>query len=207
MGEVYRARDTRLDRTVAIKVLPPDMAADPPSRERFEREARAVAALNSPAHLHAPRHRALRRDRLPGDGVRGGRDAGGAPDKGTASAGAGAGTAIEIASALDRAHRAGIVHRDIKPGNIMLTKGGRQAARLRDRESVRAGEGGRRDDRASRAGPDRAGPDRRHGAIHGAGADRGWTRRCADGHLRPRRRAVRDGDGAEGVRRRTARPA
>ena len=53
MGEVYRARDTRLDRTVAIKVLPSHLAADPERRERFEREARVVSSLSHPAHLHA----------------------------------------------------------------------------------------------------------------------------------------------------------
>ena len=50
MGEVYRARDTRLDRTVAIKILPSTLAADPQFRERFDREARAISALHSPAH-------------------------------------------------------------------------------------------------------------------------------------------------------------
>src|SRR6187431_985191 len=65
MGEVYRARDTRLERTVAIKVLTGALAADAESRRRFEHEARAIAALNDP-HLHHPRHRPPRRARLPG---------------------------------------------------------------------------------------------------------------------------------------------
>jgi serine/threonine protein kinase len=57
MGEVYRASDTRLDRTVAIKVLPPNVAFDAQSRERFERESARRRGAESPAHLHAARHR------------------------------------------------------------------------------------------------------------------------------------------------------
>src|SRR5712692_9688491 len=68
MGEVYRARDTRLDRTVAIKVLPAELSQDEHRRVRFEREARAISALAS-AHLHPPRCRPRERRRLPGDGV------------------------------------------------------------------------------------------------------------------------------------------
>ena len=76
MGEVYKARDTRLDRTVALKVLPAELAADPDRRARFEREARAIAALSHP-HICAI-HDVGRHDehRLPGDGVPRGRDAG-----------------------------------------------------------------------------------------------------------------------------------
>ncbi len=75
MGEVYKARDTRLDRTVAIKVLPAQLAADPQFRDRFDREARAVAALNHPhiCALYDVGHQDG--DRLPGDGVPRGRDA------------------------------------------------------------------------------------------------------------------------------------
>ena len=57
MGEVYKARDTRLDRTVAIKVLPAEISGDPDRRARFEREARTIASLEPPAHLHASRRR------------------------------------------------------------------------------------------------------------------------------------------------------
>jgi serine/threonine protein kinase len=124
MGEVYKARDTRLDRTIAIKVLPPHTAERPEVRQRFEREARAVSALNHP-HICT----------LYDIGQEGGRDylvmeyldgetladrlrRGALPLNETLR------TAREIADAVDRAHRTGIVHRDLKPSNIMLTKDG-----------------------------------------------------------------------------------
>jgi Tol biopolymer transport system component len=124
MGEVYKARDTRLDRTVAVKVLPPHVAADRQSRERFEREARAVAALNHP-------HICTLHDIGSQDGIDflvmeyvEGETLAVRLEKGPLPLDVALQYAIEIASGLDRAHRAGIVHRDIKPGNIMLTKAG-----------------------------------------------------------------------------------
>jgi Tol biopolymer transport system component len=124
MGEVYRARDSRLERDVAIKVLSPQLAETPELRARFEREARAVSALNHPhvcvlydigtegdlvylvmEHLEGETlARRLERGPLPAEEL--------------------LGRGAEIADALDRAHRAGIIHRDLKPGNIMLTKSG-----------------------------------------------------------------------------------
>ena len=124
MGEVYRATDLRLGRTLAVKVMPADVAANPVRRERFEREARTVASLSHPnicvlhdigregdldfivlEYLEAPTladclvHGSLPLDRL----LR---------------------AAIEIADALDHAHRHGVIHRDLKPANIMLTTSG-----------------------------------------------------------------------------------
>ena len=124
MGEVYRARDTRLDRTVAIKVLPVHLSSTPDLRARFEREAKAISALQHPhicvlydvgsqenvdflvmeylegETLYA---RLARKPLAPAETLK---------------------VAIEIADALDKAHRSGIVHRDLKPGNVMLTKSG-----------------------------------------------------------------------------------
>jgi len=136
MGEVYRARDTRLDRTVAIKVLPSDVAANADIRERFEREARAVAALNHPhiCTLHDIGQQDgvdfLVMEFLEGETL---------AERLTRSAipiPQALQYAMQIADALDKAHRAGIIHRDLKPGNIMLTKSG---AKLLDFGLAKAG--------------------------------------------------------------------
>src|SRR5215472_2524300 len=124
MGEVYRARDTRLDRIVAIKVLPAHLNSNPDLRTRFEREAKAISGLQHPnicvlydigsqegvdflvmeflegETLYA---RLARKPLTPDESLK---------------------IAIEIADALEKAHRGGIVHRDLKPGNVMLTKSG-----------------------------------------------------------------------------------
>src|ERR1700691_10626 len=124
MGEVYRARDTRLGRDVAIKVLPTHLADRPELRERFEREARAIASLNHP-HI-CTLHDIGRQDAtdyLVMELVEGQTLAqrllkGPLPIEQVLQ------YAIEIAGALDKAHHNGITHRDLKPGNIMLTKSG-----------------------------------------------------------------------------------
>src|SRR5881628_2012882 len=125
MGEVYRARDTRLDRIVAIKVLPSQFAADPELRARFDREARAVSSLNHP-HICALYDVGcdsgtdyLVLELLDGETLAARLARSGALPPHDALK-----IAIEICGALDRAHRAGIVHRDLKPANVMLTKGG-----------------------------------------------------------------------------------
>ena len=124
MGEVYRARDTRLDRTVAVKILPAHFSSDPVRKQRFEREARTISNLNHPhicvlydvgqqdgldyivmecveGETLAER---LRKGPLPLDQL--------------------LKYAAQIADALDKAHRCGVVHRDLKPSNIMLTPTG-----------------------------------------------------------------------------------
>src|SRR3954447_15582269 len=129
MGEVYRARDPRLDRFVAIKILPAVLAADPQFRERFDREARAISQL---AHPHVCTLFDVGRqdgvdylvlEYLEGEPLdaRLARPARGGAGLAIAEA---LRIAIDVASALDAAHRAGIVHRDLKPGNIFLTRSG-----------------------------------------------------------------------------------
>ncbi len=124
MGEVYRARDTRLDRTVAIKVMSALMAGTPESRERFEREARAISQLNHPniCTLHDVGHQDgmsyLVLEYLEGDTLAARIARGPVPATEALT------IAIAICEALDKAHRQGIVHRDLKPGNVMLVKSG-----------------------------------------------------------------------------------
>jgi serine/threonine protein kinase len=124
MGEVYRARDTRLERTVALKVLPDHLAANPDLRQRFEREARAASSLNHP-HICAlfdvgqqDGTEYLVMEYLEGETLADRLGRGSLPTDQVLRYG------IEIANALDKAHRQGIVHRDLKPGNVMLTKSG-----------------------------------------------------------------------------------
>jgi len=126
MGEVYRARDTRLERFVAIKVLPEPLAADPQLRDRFEREARAVSSLNH-AHIcilyDIGRHDGV--DFLVMEYLEGETLAERLAQRNTGLPIADAFTiASEIAEALVAAHRVGITHRDLKPGNVMLTRSG-----------------------------------------------------------------------------------
>jgi eukaryotic-like serine/threonine-protein kinase len=124
MGEVYKARDTRLDRTVAIKVLPSSLATDPDFRERFDREARTISQLDHPhicALYDVGDHNGtayLVMQYLDGETLADRLSKGALPLEQALQ------FAIQIGAALDKAHRAGIIHRDLKPGNIMLTKAG-----------------------------------------------------------------------------------
>jgi serine/threonine protein kinase/Tol biopolymer transport system component len=124
MGQVYKARDTRLNRTVAIKVLPPEFATRPDWKQRFEREAQTIASLNHP-------HICTLHDVGQQDGIDylvmeflEGQTLAQRLEKGALSLDEALKAAIEIADALDKAHRQGIVHRDLKPANVMLTKTG-----------------------------------------------------------------------------------
>src|SRR5262245_38423486 len=124
MGEVYRAKDTRLDRTVAVKVLTDELSRKAGLRQRFEREARAIASLNHP-HICALYDVGaengvdfLVMEYLEGETLAERLSHGPLKTELVLR------YAIQIADALDKAHRQGFVHRDLKPGNIMLTRGG-----------------------------------------------------------------------------------
>jgi len=130
MGEVYRAKDTRLGREIALKILPESFAHEPDRLRRFEQEARAVAALNHPnilavfdvgTHLEGPLKGSpyLVSELLEGESLRVALDQGALPQRKTIEYG------VQIAQGLAAAHEKGIVHRDLKPENIFVTKDGR----------------------------------------------------------------------------------
>src|SRR5271157_430968 len=125
MGEVYRAKDTRLGRDVALKILPESFAREPDRLRRFEQEARAVAALNHPNILAI--HDIGQQDGSPflvselleGESLRAALEGGALTQRKTLEYG------VQIAHGLAAAHEKGIVHRDLKPENIFVTKDGR----------------------------------------------------------------------------------
>ena len=124
MGEVYRARDTRLNRSVAIKILPPDLSRNSEARERFDREARTISSLNHPniCTLHDVGHQDgtdyLVMEYLEGETLADRLRRGPLPLNQVLKYG------TDICEGLENAHRTGVMHRDLKPGNVMLTKTG-----------------------------------------------------------------------------------
>ncbi len=124
MGEVYKARDSRLDRDVAIKVLPAHLCKNADLKQRFEREAKTISSLNHPhiCTLHDIGQEGdieyIVLEYLEGEPLSKRLEKGPLPVPELLK------TAMQIADGLDRAHKSGIVHRDLKPGNIVLTKGG-----------------------------------------------------------------------------------
>jgi serine/threonine protein kinase/Tol biopolymer transport system component len=124
MGEVYRARDTRLDRTVAVKVLNSHLSGNPELKQRFEREAKSISSLNHPniCTLHDVGSQDgvdfLVMEHLEGETLEARLQRGPLPLKQVLEYG------MQVCDALEKAHRAGIVHRDLKPGNVMLTGSG-----------------------------------------------------------------------------------
>jgi Tol biopolymer transport system component len=124
MGEVYRARDTRLERTVAVKILPAQFSSDPVRKQRFEREAKTISSLNHP-HIcvlydvgHQDGMDYLVMECVEGETLAKRLEKGPLVLDQVLKYGA------QIADALDKAHRSSVVHRDLKPGNIMLTPTG-----------------------------------------------------------------------------------
>lgn len=124
MGEVYRARDTRLERMVAIKILPSHLSCDPVGKQRFELEAKTISSLNHPhiCVLHDIGQQDgidyLVMECVEGETLAKRLEKGPLPLEQVVKYGA------QVADALDKAHRSGVVHRDLKPGNIMLTSTG-----------------------------------------------------------------------------------
>ena len=195
MGEVYRARDTRLERTVAVKVLPDHLSCDPESSQRFEREARTISSLNHP-HICALYDIGtqdgidfLVMEYLEGQTLADRLQRGALPVEEVLEIG------IEIADALDKAHRQGIVHRDLKPSNIMLKVG----SEVDGFWLGQTGTGCVYCERECRhTNPLELAHCRRNHCrnipIHGSRTVRGQRSRCAIGHFRLRCFALRDGD-------------
>src|SRR5687767_2311930 len=120
MGEVWKARDTRLDRSVAIKILPGGLARDAQFKLRFEREAKTISQLNHPhiCALYDVGDDYLVMELLEGETLADRLERGPLPFADVLKYGA------QIGEALGRAHRGGVVHRDLKPGNVMITRAG-----------------------------------------------------------------------------------
>src|SRR5213080_2106535 len=138
MGVVYKAEDTRLHRFVALKFLPDEVATDPQALARFQREAKTISSLNHP-HICVLYDVGsqdgidyLVMECVEGETLAKRLEKGALPLEQVLKYGA------QIADALDKAHRSGVVHRDLKPGNIMLTPNGYEAAGFRLGQAIRA---------------------------------------------------------------------
>jgi serine/threonine protein kinase len=210
MGEVYRALDTRLDRTVAVKVLGSHLSSSVELKQRMEREGRAISSLNHPhiCQLYDIGSQNgtdyLVMEFLEGETLAERLRKGALPLAEVFK------IAIAVAEALAVAHRHGIVHRDLKPGNIMLTKGGAKLMDFGLAKPAECGLGTRKraafvycggdDERAEPANSaDHGGQHHWHHPVHGSGADRGERSGCSKRHFRIRGCALRDGGGEEAV--------
>ena len=200
MGEVYRALDSKLGREVAIKVLPPDLTADPDRLARFEREARVLASFNHP-HIAAiygfedeEGIRALILELVDGPTLAE-RLAEGPLTVREAMA-----VARDIAAALEAAHGKGVVHRDLKPANIKLARTG--SVKVLDFGLAKFADaiGGVDTTATPTLDQTRDGRDPRHRGLYEPGTGARQAGRQAHGHLGIRVRAVRDADGTDGAR-------
>ena len=201
MGEVYRARDPRLKRDVAIKTLPSGFAADRDRIARFEREARAASALNHPniVSVHDIGTEGsvsfIVSELVDGETLARVIQRGPLPLRKLID------VSTQICDGLAAAHTAGVVHRDLKPGNItMLTRDGRvKIPRFRE-DCARQGPRTRHRQYNNRSQPSRR--DHGHSGLHVARAGAGRIDGCPLGHLQPGRDSVRDGVGQTGLHRR-----
>ena len=206
MGEVYRARDSKLGREVAVKVLPEEFFEDGDRVARFEREAKSLAALNHPgiAAVYAFEEVAGRHllvmELVEGEDLAQRLVSGALPLEEALSC------AKQIAEALEAAHERGIVHRDLKPGNVKVTPDGRVKlldfglAKIYEDDPTGSSPSATAltdDDRPR----DRRGRHSRHGGLHVAGAGAGQIRRQADGRLGVRLRVLRNARGQRGPSR------
>jgi serine/threonine protein kinase len=164
MGEVYRARDTRLDRDVAVKVLPEGLAGNEIVRARFEREAKSISSLSHPSICtlfdvgQVEDTVYLVMELIEGESLADRLARGPMPPDQVMKVGA------QIADALDHAHRQGIVHRDLKPANVMLTKSG---AKLLDFGLARTAAGAQAPLEGMTAHPTQVKPLTQEGTIMG----------------------------------------
>ena len=200
MGEVYRAKDTRLSRDVAVKVLPPSFADDPDRLRRFEQEARATGMLNHPnilavydigSHNGAPY---VVSELLEGETLRARIDGTPLPPRKAID------YATQIARGLAAAHDKGIVHRDLKPENIFVTREGRVKILDFGLAKVARADGCRRNRaRRGHGAPDRGRNGARHRGLHVARAGPRASGRSPLRHLLVRPRPLRDAQRAAGV--------
>ena len=142
MGEVYQAHDLKLQRQVALKILPDSFAYDPERLARFDREAKLLASLNHPNIAAIYGLEEAGGTRLPGAGARGRRDAGTAHRRGPLPVEEAVEVCRQIAEGLETAHEKGVIHRDLKPANVQITRGRQgQDSGLRPGAGVHAGPG------------------------------------------------------------------
>ena len=196
MGEVYRAHDSRLQRDIAIKVLPASLASDPLLSQRLEHEAKAVSRLSHPhtCTLHDIGHQDgmifLVMELVEGETLEQRLSKGPLSPEQTIRYG------TQIADALSKVHKLGFTHRDLKPSDIMLTKAD---AKLMDFGLAKPSGTAPLSSRSARDDRRTIEADRRwhaggHISVHGTGTAGREGRRSADGHLCPRRSALRNGD-------------